>query len=50
MLATHIHCGEAMTLVEVDPVPVIKGPVNNNDSRQLTYRCDCGFSFDQPQD
>lgn len=49
MLATHIHCGQPMTLVEVVPVLVIEGQAEKDGGRQLTYRCACGFSFDQPQ-
>ena len=51
MLATHIHCGEAMQLVsaadETSPVELQDG---KNDGGLLTYRCACGFVFDQRQD
>jgi len=50
MLATHIHCGQAMTLLNADPALSIEGSVDEDDGGQLTYRCACGFSFDQPQD
>lgn len=48
MLATHIHCGEAM-----QPMPPAEaaaaGPEENKESAAgtLTYRCACGFSFDE---
>lgn len=43
MLASHIHCGQPMQPVTVDPAP----PDERNDGDQLTYRCACGFRFDQ---
>ena len=46
MLASHIHCGQPMQLVSVNPTPLEEG----NDGGLLTYRCACGFSFDQRQD
>lgn len=45
MLASHIHCGQPMQLVTVNPTP----PEERNDGDLLTYRCACGFSFDQRQ-
>lgn len=45
MLASHIHCGQPMQPVTVDPAP----PEERNDGDLLTYRCACGFSFDQRQ-
>jgi hypothetical protein len=50
MLATHIHCGEAMQLVAADRTSSIELPDGKNDGGLLTYRCACGFSFDQRQD
>lgn len=47
MLATHIHCGQPMTLVTANPAPAVGGPVDKDDDGQLTYRCACGFSFDK---
>lgn len=47
MLASHIHCGEPMQLVRMDPALPNEG---RNDGGPLTYRCACGFSFDQRQD
>lgn len=45
MLASHIHCCQPMQLVTGDPAP----PGERNDGDLLTYRCACGFSFDQRQ-
>lgn len=50
MLATHIHCGQAMQLAAADETPSARLPHGKNDSRVLTYRCACGFSFDQRQE
>lgn len=47
MLASHIHCGEPMQLVSVDPALPDEGFVERNGGALLTYRCACGFSFDQ---
>lgn len=48
MLATHIHCGQAMTLIKAHPVLAAEGrAVMDDDEGQLMYRCACGFSFDQ---
>lgn len=47
MLTTHIHCGEHMKLERVDPTRPNKGLEGTNDGGLLTYRCACGFSFDQ---
>lgn len=44
MLATHMHCGEQMHLVASAPAGLTDG---KNDGGLLTYRCACGFSFDQ---
>ena len=46
MLTTHIHCGQEMQFVIADPAP----PKERVDEGLLTYRCFCGFSFDQRQD
>ncbi|XTR52315.1 hypothetical protein ACOM2C_01970 [Pseudarthrobacter sp. So.54] len=46
MLTSHIHCGQPMQLVTVNPAP----PEERNDGDLLTYSCACGFSFDQRQD
>ena len=50
MLATHIHCGEVMQLLTTDQTPPIGSPEAKNDGGLLTYRCACGFSFDQSKD
>ena len=50
MLATHIHCGEAMQLVAADETSPVKLQDGKNDGGLLTYRCACGFVFDQRQD
>lgn len=47
MLATHIHCGEPMQPVPADQAPPVGLPDGKNDASVLTYRCACGFSFDQ---
>lgn len=48
MLTSHIHCGQEMQLVILDLNPDDVLPVTNG-ARLLTYRCPCGFSFDQPR-
>lgn len=45
MMASHIHCGQLMQLLTVDPATLEEG----NDGGLLTYRCVCGFSFDHRQ-
>ena len=50
MLATHIHCGEPMQLVTADGTSPLELPDGKNDGGLLTYRCACGFSFDQRQE
>lgn len=45
MMASHIHCGQPMELLTVDTAT----PEERNDGVLLTYRCVCGFSFDQRQ-
>lgn len=47
MLATHTHCGEPMQLVSGDPALPNEGFGVRNDGGLRTYRCTCGFSFDQ---
>ena len=49
MLATHIHCGAAMELV-ADQTSPVGLPDWKNEDCILTYRCACGFSFDQRRD
>lgn len=47
MLTSRVHCGEEMQQVTVMPgEPAMEG----NDGGMITYRCACGFSFDQRQD
>lgn len=43
MMASHIHCGQPMQLLTVDSAT----PEERNDGGLLTYRCVCGFRFDQ---
>ncbi len=50
MLASHMHCGEPMQLLRMDPARPDEGYAGRNDGGPLTYRCACGFSFDQRQD
>ena len=51
MLASHIHCGQVMQLVTTGPVVANEEVVAEKaDGGLLTYRCSCGFSFDQRQD
>lgn len=49
MLTLHIHCGQEMQLVSVDPAPPSEGSAGRNGG-PLAYRCACGFSFDQRRD
>jgi hypothetical protein len=49
MLTTHIHCGEHMQLVIANPAQPNRGSAGTNDGGLVTYRCACGFSFDQWQ-
>jgi hypothetical protein len=44
MLATHMHCGEEMQVVGHPSAGV---PDGTDDGGMLTYRCACGFCFDQ---
>jgi hypothetical protein len=45
MLATHMHCGEEMQIVGR---PGSAGVADvTDDGGLLTYRCVCGFCFDQ---
>jgi hypothetical protein len=46
MLTSHVHCGEEMQLVIVDPAQAGERTPAMNDGTLLTYRCACGFSFD----
>ena len=54
MLATHVHCGEVMRLVAAEPPAAGQStagpPSGRNDGGLLTYRCACGFSFDDRQE
>ena len=59
MLATHVHCGEVMRLVAAEPPAAGQSPAESsaarppsgrNDGGLLTYRCACGFSFDDRQE
>jgi hypothetical protein len=49
MLVTHIHCGEEMQLVVAGQTysPDVE---RKDDGGLLTYRCACGFCFDQGRD
>lgn len=49
MLVTHIHCGEEMQLVGAGQTysPDVE---RKDDAGLLTYRCACGFCFDQGRD
>lgn len=47
MLTSHIHCGQDMQLIIVHPVLPGERTTAMNDGGLLTYRCACGFSFDQ---
>lgn len=46
MMTTHIHCGEVMELVAVQP-PESAQRGGTADGGVLTYHCACGFNFDQ---
>lgn len=46
MLTSHVHCGEEMQLIIVDPAQTGQGAPANNDGCLFTYRCACGFKFD----
>ncbi len=46
MLTSHIHCCEEMQLVIL---PGEQGSAKR-ECNLLTYRCSCGFSFDQERD
>ncbi|WP_146031890.1 hypothetical protein [Arthrobacter sp. AFG7.2] len=46
MLATHMHCGEPMQLVNGAIALLPGGKEETYDGGVLTYRCACGFSFD----
>lgn len=46
MLTSHIHCGQPMQPVTVDMAPLEE----SRGGGLLTYRCACGFCFDQRQD
>lgn len=50
MLTSHIHCGEEMQLLIVHPARPGDPTTAKNDGSLLTYRCPCGFSFDQRRD
>ena len=47
MLTSHMHCGQEMQPVIVDPALPGEQTAAKNDGSLLTYRCACGFSFDQ---
>lgn len=46
MLTTHIHCGEVMEVIAVQP-PERERRGGTADGGVLTYHCACGFNFDQ---
>jgi hypothetical protein len=50
MLTSHIHCGQDMELIIVHPAPPNDQTTAKNNRRLHTYRCECGFSFDQRSD
>jgi hypothetical protein len=50
MLASHIHCGEPMQLLSVNQSLPNEGYAGRNGRDLLTYKCACGFSFDQQPD
>lgn len=47
MLATHIHCGEKMEPVHLPNTQDPSGPTPSSGQRVVTYRCFCGFCFDE---
>jgi hypothetical protein len=47
MLATHMHCGEEMQLVSGGRAAASGVADGKDDGGLLTYRCVCGFCFDQ---
>lgn len=47
MLTSHVHCGQDMELIIVHPVLPGDRTTAKNDRSLHTYRCACGFSFDQ---
>lgn len=50
MLATHIHCGEPMQEVQPTAAPESADSHHPPGQRILTYRCFCGFCFDEQPD
>lgn len=50
MLTSHIHCGEEMQLVSADAALRNEKAGARNGLCLRTYRCMCGFSFDQRPD
>lgn len=51
MLISHIHCGQEMQLFSTyQALPDERTAARNENSLLTTYRCACGFSFDQRQD
>lgn len=46
MLASHIHCGQEMQLVNMLSALPGEQTAGKNEGRLLTYRCACGFKFD----
>ncbi|MGK3647153.1 hypothetical protein [Pseudarthrobacter enclensis] len=49
MLATHIHCGEPMQALHPTTTDSV-GPHHSPGPGILTYRCFCGFRFEEKQD
>jgi hypothetical protein len=59
-LAEHIHCGQPMQIVTADVLsitqPLVVLPTEGGravapaltEPGVTTYRCDCGFTFDEP--
>jgi hypothetical protein len=47
MLATHMHCGEEMQPMPASHVPPGSVADGKGEGRRLTYRCVCGFCFDE---
>jgi len=50
MLTSHVHCGQDMELIIVHPALPGDRTTASHDRRLHTYRCACGFSFDQRSD